>query len=94
MKRNFTQIIVSLKFVSCFASVDEPSKEDASKSQENEEDEPAPKEATETPKENGVKEEGHGENRETEESSVSNEDGVEPPGTASISSIVLGKEGY
>ncbi|PIK48840.1 putative neurobeachin-like, partial [Apostichopus japonicus] len=68
---------------------DEPSKEDASKSQENEEDEPAPKEATETPKENGVKEEGHGENRETEESSVSNEDGVEPPGTASISSIVL-----
>ncbi|XP_071847278.1 neurobeachin-like isoform X4 [Apostichopus japonicus] len=68
---------------------DEPSKEDASKSQENEEDEPAPKEVTETPKENGVKEEGHGENRETEESSVSNEDGVEPPGTASISSIVL-----
>ena len=47
-------------------------------------------EAENTPQENGVKEEAQSENKETEESSASGESGVEPQGTASISSIVLG----
>lgn len=68
---------------------EESSKEDVAEVPEKKEE--SPKVVTETPKENGVKEDGHSENRETEESSVSMEDGVEPPGTASISSIVVGK---
>ncbi|KAJ8028510.1 Neurobeachin [Holothuria leucospilota] len=45
--------------------------------------------AENTPQENGVKEDVQSENKETEESSASGESGLEPQGTASISSIVL-----